>query len=73
MSEGKKYYVDKNLILGSIARQNKSVLQFCKEIGLKSSNFYVALDNGWRAPRSRVISKIANALGLSDSVIWTNE
>ena len=58
----KKYYVDKNYILGSIAAEQKTVQGFCEEIGVKRCYFYYALNKGYKAPRSVFISKISKAL-----------
>ena len=65
----KKYYVDKNLILGSIMRK-VTVSQFCEDIKVDRAAFYRALDRAYRAPRSKIICRAAEKLGLLDSLIW---
>ena len=69
----KKYYLDKNLILGTISFKEKTVSQFCKEIGVNRCNFYIYLNRGYKAPRSLFVSKVCNALGLKESLVWREE
>ena len=69
----KKYYIDKNYVLGTIAAQQKTVSEFCKELGCSRVNFYVALNRGYKAPRSVFISSVINKLNLVESLVWTNE
>lgn len=68
-----KYYVNKNLILGSITAKEKTVSDFCKENDIDRSQFYVALNRAYRAPRSVFITKVANALKLNVSLVWEAE
>ena len=67
------YYINKDLVLGAICSQNKTVSAFCKEIGINRCNFYQYLNRPYEAPRSRVFSKVAKALGILESLIWTKE
>ena len=69
----KMYYVDKNYILGTISFKEKTVKEFCKELGCSRVNFYAALNRAYRAPRSLFISKVINTLGLNESLVWTKE
>ena len=69
----KSYHVDKNYVLGVISSKDKTVSQFCKEIGMNRTNFYVAISKGYKAPRSLVISKIVRALDLNESLTWDKE
>ena len=69
----KKYYVDKNYILGVLASKQKTVQGFCQEIGVKRCYFYYALNKGYKAPRSVFISKVASALKLDMAIVWRDE
>lgn len=69
----KKYCVDKNLILGTIAFKEMKVSKFCKDQGLTRCNFYKALNRSYNAPRSPYISKVCNALKLKESLVWKEE
>lgn len=69
----KNYYLNKDLILGAIVSQGKTVSAFCAEVGVNRCNFYQYLNRPYNAPRSRVFSKVAKALGLAESLIWTEE
>lgn len=73
MSVKKIYYVDKNLILGLISAQQKTVSQFCKELGCSRVNLYVALNKGYTKPRSLFMSKVIEALDIQDSLVWSEE
>ena len=73
MSVRKIYYVDKNLILGAINSKQKTVSQFCKELGCSRVNLYVALNKGYTKPRSLFMTKVIEALGLIDSLVWYEE
>lgn len=69
----KTYYLDKDLILGAICSQNKTVSAFCAEIGVNRCNFYQYLGRSYSAPRSRVFTKIAKALDIPESLLWKEE
>ena len=69
----RKYYLDKNLILGTIAFQEKTVSQFCKEIGVNRCNFYQYLNRGYTARRSIFVSKLCKALNIKENLIWEAE
>ena len=69
----KMYYLNKDLILGAICSQGKTVSGFCADIGVNRCNFYQYLSRAYLRPRSRVFSKVAKELGLSESLIWTTE
>ena len=69
----KSYHVNKNYVLGVISSKGKTVTQFCKEVGMNRTNFYVAISKGYKAPRSLVISKIIRALDLSEGLTWDKE
>ena len=69
----KLYYVDKNYILGSISAKQKTVSEFCKELGCSRVNLYMALNRGYRNPRSLFIGKVIKALELNDSLVWSQE
>ena len=69
----KIYYVDKNYVLGVISSKQKTVSEFCKEIGCSRVNFYAALNRGYRAPRSLFMSKVIKELDLLDSLVWSEE
>lgn len=68
-----KYYVNKDFVLGTITFKGLTVSQFCKEIGVERSNFYVALNKGYHAPRSRTITKVIIKLGVSEGLVWKKE
>lgn len=67
------YYVDKNYILGTISAKQKTVSDFCRELGCSRVNFYVALNRGYKAPRSLFINKVIKKLDLIESLVWTKE
>lgn len=67
------YYINKDLVLGAICSKGKTVTAFCKEIGVNRCNFYQYLNRAYENPRSRVFSRVAQALGLPESQIWTKE
>lgn len=67
----KKYYVNKDLILGTIYRVGKSVSEFVKELGCSRVNFYCALNRIYTRPRSHIITRIANLLKLDEQLIWS--
>lgn len=69
----KKYYVNKDFILGSISRKEMTISNFCKEINIERSNFYVALNKSYHAPRSRTITKVMIKLDLPESLVWREE
>ena len=66
----KKYFVDKNYILNAIAKEGKTVSQFCEEEGFCRNWFYHALRRSYEKPRSIFISRRASKLGLEDSLLW---
>ena len=68
-----KYYINKNLILGTISANQKTVTDFVKEIGISRPRFYLALNAAYTKPRSRCISKIAKQLGISEVLIWQED
>ena len=65
-----KYFVNKNLILGTITAKGKSVSDFCKENGFDRTQFYQALNREYKKPRSVFIARVANALKLSLNLVW---
>ena len=67
------FYLNKNLILGTICSQGKTVSAFCKEIGVNRCNFYQYLSRAYKKPRSRIFSKVAQSLGLPEESLWTKE
>lgn len=69
----KKYFLDKNLILATIFHKEKTVKQFCKEIGVNRCNFYQYLNRGWTSKRSPFVYKICKALDISESLVWEVE
>lgn len=69
----KLFFPNKDYILGTISLKQKTVGEFCKEVGVERANFYKALNHGYEAPRSRIISKVAKALNLVEGLIWTEE
>ena len=73
MKETKKYYVDKNLILGTISYKGMNVKEFCKELGCSRVNFYVAINRTYLAPRSVFISKVVKKLGIDETLVWNKE
>lgn len=66
-----KYSVNKDYVLGSISLKGLTVSQFCRDLGLNRTNFYIALSKSYSKPRSLVIGKVITALGLSESLVWT--
>lgn len=66
----KIYYVDKDFVLGTISLKGITVSQFCKDLGINRTNFYVALSKGYRAPRSLVIGRVITALQVPESLVW---
>lgn len=73
MSQLKKYYVDKNYVLGTISAHHKTVSEFVKELGCSRVNFYVALNKAYTKPRSLFMSKVIEALKLNESLVWQDE
>ena len=73
MPKIKKYYVDKNYVLGCISARQKTVSEFVKELGCSRVNFYVALNKVYTKPRSLFISKVIAALDLNEILVWTEE
>ena len=73
MKKAKEYYVNKNLILGTIALNGLTVSKFCKDLGIDRTNFYVALNKSYHAPRSIAIGRVIKALGLPESAVWSKE
>lgn len=69
----KKYYLNKDLILGAICSQNKTVSAFCEEVSINRCNFYQYLNRAYESPRSRVFTKIAKALDIPESLLWKEE
>lgn len=69
----KKYYVDKNYVLGTLSARQKTVSDFVKEIGCSRVNFYQALNRAYTKPRSLFMSKIISALNLDERLVWQDE
>ena len=69
----KIYYVDKELVLGTIMFQEKTVTNFCKELGCSRVNFYAALNRAYTKPRSPFMTKVIKKLGLQDNLVWSEE
>ena len=69
----KKYYIDKNYVLGVITARQKTVSEIVKELGCSRVNFYAALNRAYTKPRSLFISKVITTLNLDEKLVWRDE
>ena len=69
----KKYYIDKNYVLGVITARQKTVSEVVRELGCSRVNFYAALNRVYTKPRSLFMSKVINVLKLDEKLVWGEE
>ena len=69
--ENKKYFVDKNYVLGVVSARQMTVKELARQMGCNRSFIYLALNRGYKAPRSVFISRLINLLDLDSKLVWS--
>lgn len=69
----KKYYVDKNYVLGNIAYKGKTVKEVVKALGCSRAYFYVAINRSYSRTDSSFIKKLIDLLKLNAALVWRDE
>ena len=71
--EQRKYFVDKNYVLGVVSARQMTVKELARQMGCNRSFIYLALNRGYKAPRSVFISRLVNLLELDQALVWRDE
>ena len=69
----KKFYIDKNYVLGSIAFKGKTVKAVASELSVSRTYLYIALNRAYSKRESDFINKLIKLLDLNKSLVWRTE
>ncbi len=69
----KKFYVDKNYVLGSIAYKGKTVKSVAEDLKVSRVYLYTALNRAYSRKESAFIAKLSRLLDLNENLVWRDE